>query len=92
MQSSTSSKVTNWSSWVSRSQSPWGASRAAPRFYVPLSRYRNPNGQTQPERDWLFTVPQHDGSLIFMIFVAPQADFARFQPTYEAMVKSVQFP
>jgi beta-barrel assembly-enhancing protease len=48
------------------------------------------NGQTQPERDWLVTVPLRDG-LIFMIFVAPEADFARFQPTYEAMVKSVQF-
>jgi len=26
------------------------------------------------------------------IFLAPQADFARLQPTYEAMLKSVQFP
>jgi len=49
------------------------------------------NGQTQQERDWLVTVPQHDGSLIFMIFVAPQADFARLQPTYKAMLKSLQF-
>jgi hypothetical protein len=49
------------------------------------------NGQTQQERDWLVTVPHHDGSLIFMIFVAPQADFARLQPTYEAMLKSMQF-
>jgi len=32
-----------------------------------------------------------DGSLIFMIFVAPQTDFERLQPTYQAMVKSVQF-
>ena len=32
-----------------------------------------------------------DGSLIFMIFVAPQVDFERLQPTYQAMVKSVQF-
>jgi Zn-dependent protease with chaperone function len=55
------------------------------------SPFPDANGQAQPERDWLVIVPQHDGSLIFMIFVAPQADFARFQPTYEAMVKSVQF-
>jgi len=26
-----------------------------------------------------------------MIFVAPEADFDRLKPTYEAMVKSVQF-
>jgi hypothetical protein len=37
------------------------------------------------------TVPQGDGSLIFMIFIAPQSDFAALQPTYEAMLKSVQF-
>lgn len=49
------------------------------------------NGQTQPERDWLVTIPRQDGSMIFMVFVAPEADFARFQPTYEAMLKSIQF-
>jgi len=26
-----------------------------------------------------------------MIFIAPEADYARFQPAFEAMVKSVQF-
>jgi Zn-dependent protease with chaperone function len=55
------------------------------------SPFPDSNGQTQPERDWLVTVPMKDGSLIFMIFVAPQADFDRLQPTYEAMVKSIQF-
>ena len=49
------------------------------------------NGELQAERDWLVTVPRQDGSMIFMIFVAPEADFARFQPTYEAMVKSARF-
>ena len=55
------------------------------------SPFPDSNGQTQPERDWLVTVPMRDGSMVFMIFVAPQADFDRLQPTYEAMVKSVQF-
>jgi Zn-dependent protease with chaperone function len=48
------------------------------------------NGKAQPERDWLVTVPRRDG-LIFMIFIAPEADYARFQPAFEAIVKSVQF-
>ena len=48
-------------------------------------------GQNQPERDWLVTVPRQDGSMIFMIFVAPEADFAKLQPAFEAMVKSIQF-
>jgi predicted Zn-dependent protease len=52
-----------------------------------------PDGDGQPlvERDWLVTVPRNDGSMIFMIFIAPEADFARLQPAYDAMVKSVQF-
>jgi len=45
----------------------------------------------QKERDWLVTVPRSDGSVIFMVFVAPDAEFARFQPAFEAMIKSIQF-
>jgi Zn-dependent protease with chaperone function len=55
------------------------------------SPFPDANGQGQPERDWLVTVPRQDGSVIFMIFVAPEAHFDRLQPTYQAMVKSVQF-
>jgi len=55
------------------------------------SPFPNASGQAQTERDWLVTVPQRDGSLIFMIFIAPEADFERLQPTFEAMVKSAQF-
>jgi len=55
------------------------------------SPFANANGQPQNEGDLLVTVPQRDGSVIVMLFVAPQSDFARFQPTYEAMLKSAQF-
>jgi hypothetical protein len=54
------------------------------------SPFPNANGESQKERDWLVTVPQRDGSVIFMVFVAPESDFARFESTYEAMLKSVQ--
>jgi len=59
-------------------------------FLSSPSQFKDAEGQPQKERDWLVTLPRRDGSMIFMIFVAPEADFARFQPTYEAMVKSVQ--
>ena len=48
------------------------------------------NGEPQIEQDWLVTFPHRDGSVTFMIFVAPQSDFTRFQPTYESILKSVQ--
>ena len=55
------------------------------------SPFPDSKGQPQQERDWLITVPQRNGALIFMIFVAPEADFAQLQPAYEAMLKSVEF-
>jgi Zn-dependent protease with chaperone function len=56
-----------------------------------ISPFLAANGQQQKERDWLVIVPQRDGTVIFMLFVAPQPQFDRFQPTYEAMLKTVQF-
>ncbi|MBV8436169.1 MAG: M48 family metalloprotease [Silvibacterium sp.] len=55
------------------------------------SPFPDADGQPQKERDWLVTVPQRDGSIILMIFVAPEPDFAEFQSTYEAMLRSAQF-
>lgn len=55
------------------------------------SPFPDANGQARPERDWLVTVQQNDGSLIYMIFVAPESDFSRLQPTFEAMLRSAQF-
>jgi Zn-dependent protease with chaperone function len=49
------------------------------------------NGQQQLERDWLVEVPQPHNAVFFFVFVAPQSEFDRFKPTYEAMLKSVQF-
>jgi hypothetical protein len=37
------------------------------------------------------TVPQRDGSVIFMIFITPEAQAAQFKPTFDAMLKSIQF-
>ena len=55
------------------------------------SPFPDANGQARPERDLLVTVLQNDGSLIYMIFVAPESDFSRLQPTFEAMLRSAQF-
>jgi hypothetical protein len=60
-------------------------------FLQSPSPFPDSNGQPQNERDWLVTVPQQNGSVIFMIFAAPESDFTHFQPTYQAMLKSAQF-
>jgi beta-barrel assembly-enhancing protease len=56
-----------------------------------ISPFPAANGQHQREQDWLVTVPQRDGSIIFLVFVAPEWQFDRFEPTFKEMLKSVQF-
>jgi hypothetical protein len=48
-------------------------------------------GQEQAERDRLVTIPQQDGSVIFLVFVAPAAEFDRLRPAFDKMLSSVQF-
>ena len=55
-----------------------------------VSPFPSANGQ-QLERDWLVALPQPNDAVVFFVFVAPQSEFNHFQPTYEAMLKSVQF-
>ena len=40
------------------------------------------------EHDWLVTVARDDGSLSYLVFVAPQKDFEALRPTYEQILKT----
>jgi hypothetical protein len=55
------------------------------------SPFLDGSGNPQKESDWLVTVPRRDGSVLYMVFIAPQSQFAQFRPTFESMLKSVQF-
>jgi Zn-dependent protease with chaperone function len=55
-----------------------------------ISPFDGANGKPQQERDWLVTVPRGDGSVLYMVFIAPASEFGRFQPTYQNMLNSVQ--
>jgi hypothetical protein len=48
------------------------------------------NGQPLPERDWLVTVPQSQGGLLYLVFVSPERDFNQLHPTYQKMLDSLQ--
>src|SRR5207248_1828567 len=43
------------------------------------------NGNAAPERDWLITVPQSQGGLLYFVFIAPQDTFSQIQSTYRRM-------
>ena len=40
------------------------------------------------EHDWLVTVSRDDGSLSYLVFVAPQKDFEAMRPTFEQVLRT----
>ena len=44
------------------------------------------------EMDWLVCTLQPDGTLWYIVFVAPEQDFGALRPTFEQMLDSVRFP
>ena len=46
--------------------------------------------QGQSEVDLLLTVARPNG-LYYMVFIAPQGEFRQYQPTFEAILRSVRF-
>ena len=48
------------------------------------------NGRPLAERDWLVTLADPRGGLLYLVFIAPDRDFSRLQPTYERMLNSLQ--
>jgi hypothetical protein len=56
-----------------------------------LSTYlKNDSPVGGQETDWLITVMRPDG-LVYFVAVAPQPEFSRFQPTFEAILNGVRF-
>jgi hypothetical protein len=55
-----------------------------------ISPFPDAKGQPQKERDRLVTIPRSNGSVIFLVFVAPEPDYERLNPTFEKMLQSVQ--
>ena len=42
------------------------------------------------ERDWIVALPEQGGTLRYVIFVAPDADFGALKPTFERMLRSLR--
>lgn len=53
------------------------------------SPFTGSNGQPQRERDWLVTLPQPDGSVVYVVFVSPQSESQRLKPTFESMLRTL---
>jgi hypothetical protein len=42
------------------------------------------------ERDWVVALPESTGTLRYLVFVAPDADFNALRPTYERMLGTLK--
>lgn len=56
-----------------------------------ISPMAGADGKSQPERDWLITIPRNDGNAIAIIFVSPLRHFHQMKPAFERMLRSVTF-
>jgi beta-barrel assembly-enhancing protease len=57
---------------------------------VGKSPLQDQGGKPLQERDWLVTVQQRDGSLLYFVFISPDKDFGSLRPTFEQMLKSLK--
>jgi hypothetical protein len=54
------------------------------------SPIKNSSGQALRERDWLVTLQHSDGSIVWVLFIAPERDFSQFEPAFENMLRSLR--
>ncbi|HEY1801690.1 MAG TPA: M48 family metalloprotease [Terriglobales bacterium] len=48
------------------------------------------NGKAERERDWVVAMKRDNGSLLYLVFAAPENDFGELRPVFEQMLKSLK--
>jgi Zn-dependent protease with chaperone function len=54
------------------------------------SPLQDQSGRPGRERDWLVTFMRRDGTLLYVVSIAPDKDFESLRPTFEQMLKSMK--
>ncbi len=57
---------------------------------IGASPLQDQRGRVLQERDWLVATKRRDGSLLYLVFIAPEKDFGSFRPAFEQMLRSLQ--
>jgi beta-barrel assembly-enhancing protease len=57
---------------------------------IGTSPLQDQSGRALQERDWLVATKRRDGSLLYLVFIAPEKDFGSFRPSFEQMLRSLQ--
>jgi hypothetical protein len=56
---------------------------------IGASPLQDQSGRALQERDWLVATKRRDGSLLYLVFIAPEKDFGSFRPAFEQMLSSL---
>lgn len=54
------------------------------------SPIQDQQGHAIKERDWLVTFKRSDGTLLYLVFIAPDKDFSTMRPAFEQMLRSLK--
>src|SRR5215813_3081406 len=55
---------------------------------VGISPVADSTGRQQRERDWLISMRMSNGSLVYLVFIAPQDEYNSLRPTFEQMLRT----
>jgi len=57
---------------------------------VGSSPIKDEQGKALQERDWLVTAGRKDGSVLYLVFIAPDKDSSSMRPAFEGMLRTLQ--
>jgi len=57
---------------------------------VGSSPIKDAQGKALEERDWLVSIARRDGTVLYLVFISPDKDFASLRPAFEGMLRTLQ--
>jgi beta-barrel assembly-enhancing protease len=54
------------------------------------SPIKDAQGRALQERDWLVAIARRDGTVLYLVFISPDKDFASMRPAFEGMLRTLQ--
>ena len=57
---------------------------------IGASPMRDSSGKPLSERDWVVSFQRQDGTLLYVVFIAPQNQFDQLRPTFEQMLRALK--
>jgi beta-barrel assembly-enhancing protease len=54
------------------------------------SPIKDAQGKALQERDWLVAIARRDGTVLYLVFISPDKDFASMRPAFEGMLRTLQ--